>query len=75
MSDKLSTIGAVLVVAITLGLFALCVSMYDGAAYSESAKVAAKNAQCKSIGGVFDGQECWYNGEKVDVDKYVKEQK
>ena len=72
MSDKLSTIAAGLVVVMTLGLFALCVSMYDGAAYSESAKAAAKNAQCKSIGGVFDGQDCWYNGSKIDVDEYVK---
>lgn len=75
MSDKLLTIAAALVVAITLGLFALCVSMYDGAVYSESAKVAAKNAQCKSIGGVFDGEACWYNGEKIDVNKYVEEWK
>lgn len=75
MSNKLCTIWAGLAVAIVLGLFALCVSFYDGAAYSESAKVAAKNAQCKSIGGVFDGEACWYNGSKIDVNKYVEEWK
>ena len=75
MSDKLCTIGAALGVAITLGLFALCISVHDGAVYYESAKVSAKNAQCKSIGGVFDGEACWYNGSKIDVNKYVEEWK
>lgn len=32
-------------------------------------------AQCESIGGRYDGRQCWYNGEKVDVDKYVEEWK
>lgn len=75
MSDKLCTIGAGLGAAIILVLLALCISVHDGAVYSESAKVAAKNAQCKSIGGVFDGEACWYNGSKIDVNKYVEEWK
>lgn len=34
-----------------------------------------EQAQCESIGGRYDGEACWYNGEKVDVDKYVEEWK
>lgn len=34
-----------------------------------------EQAQCESIGGRYDGEACWYNGEKVDVDEYVKEWK
>ena len=30
-------------------------------------------AQCESIGGRYDGEACWYNGSKVDVNKYVEE--
>lgn len=32
-------------------------------------------AQCESIGGRYDGESCWYNGSKVDVNKYVEEWK
>lgn len=32
-------------------------------------------SQCESIGGRFDGEACWYNGSKVDVNKYVEEWK
>lgn len=32
-------------------------------------------AQCESIGGRYDGDVCWYNGSKIDVDKYVEEWK
>lgn len=35
----------------------------------------ANQAQCESIGGRYDGEACWYNGEKVDVNKYVEEWK
>lgn len=38
-------------------------------------KVTEQQAQCESIGGRYDGEACWYNGEKVDVDKYVEEWK
>lgn len=34
-----------------------------------------EQAQCESIGGRYDGESCWYNGEKVDVNKYVEEWK
>ena len=32
-----------------------------------------EQAQCESIGGRYDGEACWYNGEKVDVNKYIEE--
>lgn len=32
-------------------------------------------AQCESIGGRYGQKACWYNGEKVDVNKYVEEWK
>lgn len=32
-------------------------------------------AQCESIGGRYDGDVCWYNGSKIDVNKYVEEWK
>lgn len=34
-----------------------------------------EQAQCESIGGRYDGDVCWYNGSKIDVDKYVEEWK
>lgn len=35
----------------------------------------ANQAQCESIGGRYDGEACWYNGSKIDVNKYVEEWK
>lgn len=32
-----------------------------------------EQAQCESIGGRYDGEACWYNGSKMDVNKYVEE--
>lgn len=34
-----------------------------------------EQAQCESIGGRYDGEACWYNGSKIDVNKYVEEWK
>ena len=34
-----------------------------------------EQAQCESIGGRYDGEACWYNGSKIDVNTYVKEWK
>ena len=34
-----------------------------------------EQAQCESIGGRYDGEACWYNGSKIDVNQYVKEWK
>ena len=34
-----------------------------------------QQSRCESIGGRYDGEACWYNGEKVDVGKYVEEWK
>ena len=36
---------------------------------------ADNRAQCESIGGRYGGEACWYNGSKVDVNKYVEEWK
>lgn len=36
---------------------------------------ADNQAQCESIGGRYDGSQCWYNGSVIDVDKYVEEWK
>ena len=32
-----------------------------------------EQAQCESIGGRYDGKQCWYNGSIMDVDKYIEE--
>lgn len=34
---------------------------------------AASQAQCESIGGRYDGQNCWYNGKAVDVNTLIKQ--
>lgn len=42
---------------------------------AELGESSEQQAQCESIGGRYDGEACWYNGSKIDVDKYVKEWK
>lgn len=32
-----------------------------------------QQSRCESIGGRYDGRQCWYNGGKIDVDKYVED--
>lgn len=62
-------ITALAVVGVVLVIMGICynVSMLGGDNQSQ--------AQCESIGGRYDGEACWYNGSKVDVNKYVEEWK
>lgn len=32
-----------------------------------------RQAQCESIGGRYDGRQCWYNGKKADVNQMVED--
>lgn len=63
------TITALSVVGIVLAVMGIycSVSMTSGSNQSQ--------AQCESIGGRYDGEQCWYNGSVIDVDKYVEEWK
>lgn len=57
-----------------LAMVALLLSAINGAIIGTQGS-RANQAQCESIGGRYDGEACWYNGEKVDVNKYVEEWK
>ena len=63
------TVGILLALAFIIGV--LTTLIVDGNLKNDS----ANQAQCESIGGRYDGEACWYNGEKVDVNKYVEEWK
>jgi len=63
------TITALSVVGIILAVMGICCSV------SMTSRNSQSQAQCESIGGRYDGEACWYNGEKVDVNKYVEEWK
>lgn len=63
------TIGILLALAFIIGV--LTTLIVGGNLKNDS----ANQAQCESIGGRYDGEACWYNGSKVDVNKYVEEWK
>lgn len=63
------TVGILLALAFIIGVITTLI--VNGNLKNNS----VNQAQCESIGGRYDGEACWYNGEKVDVSKYVKEQK
>lgn len=73
MDSKDWTIIAVGVIAF-LVIAALLLSAIDGAVISTQGS-RANQAQCESIGGRYDGEACWYNGSKIDVNEYVEEWK
>lgn len=57
---------------LAVGILNNVITMNKLAGLGESSE---QQAQCESIGGRYDGEACWYNGEKVDVNKYVEEWK
>ena len=56
---------ALSVIAIVMAVVGICCNVSNN----------PEQAQCESIGGRYDGESCWYNGSKVDVNKYVEEWK
>ena len=61
------TVGILLALAFIIGV--LTTLIVNGNLKNDS----VNQAQCESIGGRYDGEVCWYNGEKVDVNKYIEE--
>ena len=61
------TVGILLALAFIIGVITTLI--VDGNLENNS----VNQAQCESIGGRYDGEACWYNGEKVDVNKYIEE--
>ena len=57
---------------LAVGILNNVITMNKLAGLGESSE---QQAQCESIGGRYDGEACWYNGSKVDVNKYVEEWK
>lgn len=57
---------------LAVGMLNNVITMNKLAGLGESSE---QQAQCESIGGRYDGEVCWYNGSKIDVDKYVEEWK
>lgn len=56
---------------LVIGVAGLILLLIVGSAVDK----ADSRAQCESIGGRYGQKACWYNGEKVDVNKYVEEWK
>ena len=55
---------ALSVIAIVMAVVGICCNVSNN----------PEQAQCESIGGRYDGEACWYNGSKVDVNKYVEDE-
>lgn len=67
VSEMIHTICALLVIAVAI----LILFLFVGSAIEN----VDNQAQCESIGGRYGQKACWYNGSKIDVNKYVEEWK
>ena len=71
MSKTTKVAGAVVIILALIGLYLLADGVLSLITTNNPSRQV--QAQCASLGGVYDGEACWYNGEKVDVNKYIEE--
>ena len=72
MNTNLATkiAGAVIAILAFIGLYLLV----DGIVELMTTKNPSRQvqAQCQSLGGVYDGEQCWYAGEKANIDDLME---
>lgn len=68
MSTKIA--GAIVAILTLIGLYLLA----DGVVTLMTANNPSRQvqAQCASLGGVYDGKQCWYAGKATNVDDLME---
>ena len=72
MNTNLTTkiAGAIVIILALIGLYLLA----DGVIALITANNPSRQvqAQCASLGGVYDGESCWYAGKKANIDDMME---
>ena len=72
MNTNLATkiAGAVVAVLALIGLYLLADGVVAVITTNNSSRQV--QAQCQSLGGVYDGEQCWYAGKKANIDDIME---
>lgn len=72
MNTNLATkiAGAVVAVLAFIGLYLLVDGVVEVMTTNNSSRQV--QAQCQSLGGVYDGETCWYAGKKANIDDIME---
>lgn len=70
MSKTTKIAGAIVAILALIGLYLLA----DGVVELMTAKNPSRQvqAQSASLGGVYDGEACWYAGKTADIDELME---
>lgn len=70
MSKTTKIAGASIMILALIGLYLLA----DGVLSLITANNPSRQvqAQCQSLGGVYDGEQCWYAGKVTNIDDLVE---
>lgn len=70
MSTTTKIAGAIVMILALIGLYLLA----DGVLSLITANNPSRQvqAQCQSLGGVYDGEQCWYSGKITSIDELME---
>ena len=70
MSTTTKIAGAIVIILALIGLYLLA----DGVLSLITANNPSRQvqAQCQSLGGVYDGEQCWYAGKVTNIDDLME---
>lgn len=70
MSTTTKIAGAIVMILALIGLYLLA----DGVLSLITANNPSRHvqAQCQSLGGVYDGEQCWYAGKVTSIDDLME---
>lgn len=70
MTKTTKIAGAVVIILALIGLYLLA----DGVLSLITANNPSRQvqAQCQSLGGVYDGEQCWYAGKVTSIDDLME---
>ena len=70
MSTTTKVAGAIVIILALIGLYLLA----DGVLSIITANNPSRQvqAQCQSLGGVYDGEQCWYAGKVTNIDDLME---
>lgn len=70
MTKTTKIAGAIVIILALIGLYLLA----DGVLSLITANNPSRQvqAQCQSLGGVYDGEQCWYAGKVTNIDDLME---
>ena len=70
MSTTTKIAGVIVMILALIGLYLLADGVLSLIAANNPARQV--QAQCQSLGGVYDGEQCWYAGKVTSIDDLME---